>query len=84
MIFDFAFVFSKPIIYANTSFDSSQYDAAWINDDLWTIKILPKFGFELKDIDFPKIKAKIKKSVSGSVLEKCLFYLKRKFRISFY
>lgn len=69
VIFDFAFVFNKPIIYADTSYNSAPYDAAWIDDDLWTIKILPKIGFELKESDFPQIKDVIDNAISSEKIK---------------
>ena len=56
VIFDYALVFEKPVIYVDTNFDSAPYDAAWTDDTLWTFKILSKLGCELKEFDFPKIK----------------------------
>lgn len=50
VIFDFSLVFDKPIIYADTSFDKSPYDAYWLNEELWTFKILPELGNKLDDI----------------------------------
>ncbi len=56
IIFDFALVFGKPIIYADTSFDSSPYDAAWIDEPLWRFEVLEKLGEPLKEEQFPKMK----------------------------
>lgn len=50
VIFDFALVFDKPIIYADTSFDPSPYDACWLKDDkIWSFEILPKLGMQLTE-----------------------------------
>ena len=56
VIFDYALVFDGPVIYADTNFDSSPYDAAWIDDDLWTFKILPSLGKKLERKDFQNLK----------------------------
>lgn len=56
VVFDYALVFEKPVIYVDTNFDSAPYDAAWLDDKLWTFKVLPKLGCELKESDFPNIK----------------------------
>ena len=56
VIFDYALVFEKPVIYVDTNFDSAPYDAAWLDDKLWVFKVLSKLGCELKESDFPKIK----------------------------
>lgn len=69
VIFDFAFVFKKPFIYADTSFNSAPYDAAWINDELWTIKVLPKIGYKLNETDFPNIKTIIENAINSNADE---------------
>jgi CDP-glycerol glycerophosphotransferase (TagB/SpsB family) len=52
VIFDYSLVFDRPVIYADTSFDKSPYDAAWLDEPLWTFRILPSLGIPLKKEDF--------------------------------
>lgn len=66
VIFDFAFVFKKPFIYADTSFNSAPYDAAWLDEELWTIRVLPEIGHQLKEEDFPQIKSIIDNAISSN------------------
>ncbi len=50
VIFDFALVFDKPILYADTSFDPAPYDACWLKDEpIWSFEILPKLGMQLTE-----------------------------------
>lgn len=56
VIFDFALVFGKPIIYADTSFDKSPYDAWWLDEEMWKFKVLPNLGKQLKEEDLNNIK----------------------------
>lgn len=49
VIFDFSLVFDKPIIYADTSFDSSPYDACWLDETPWNLRTLPKIGQQLSN-----------------------------------
>ncbi len=56
IIFDYALVFGKPIIYADTSFDSALYDAAWIDEPLWRFEVLRELGAPLKEEDFPRMR----------------------------
>ena len=57
IIFDYALVFDRPLIYADTRFDTAPYDAAWIDDEeYWTLQILPKLGVRLAESDFPHLK----------------------------
>ena len=48
IIFDYALVFGRPIIYADTSFDPAPYDAAWIEEPLWRFEVLKQLGAPLK------------------------------------
>ncbi len=49
VIFDFSLVFGKPVIYTDTSFDSSPYDAWWLEEKTWTFEALPKIGRQLTE-----------------------------------
>ena len=44
VIFDFALIYDKPIIYTDPKFDVSLYDHWWMNESLWTAEALPKLG----------------------------------------
>ena len=63
VMFDFALVFNKPVIYADTSFDTAPYDACWLNEETWTFSTLPKIGEHLSTENLPRIK---------EVIESCL------------
>lgn len=47
VLFDFALVYDKPVIYADTKFDSSPYDAWWLDTPLWTFSALERIGLKL-------------------------------------
>lgn len=69
--FDYAFIFDRPVIYADTNFDSSPYDAAWLTangDTRWTIKILPKVGIKLEEENFADIKNIIEHALKSETL----------------
>ena len=59
VIFDFALVYDKPVLYADTNFDKAPYDAWWIEDQVWNLSVLPRIGMELKESDMDCIKEKI-------------------------
>ena len=44
VVFDFALVYDKPVIYTDTEFDTSAYDLWWLDEDIWTLGALPKLG----------------------------------------
>ena len=49
VVFDFALVYDKPVIYTDPKFDVGPYDAWWLKDPLWTISALPRFGRQLTE-----------------------------------
>ncbi len=70
VMFDYALIFDRPFIYAAIEFDKSPYDAAWLKEDMWTLKILPYIGIPLKEEDFDNIKEVIDKTVNDESLAK--------------
>lgn len=63
VMFEFAMVFDKPIIYTDTNFDPRPYDADWIEETPWTFAILPELGPELTESNADNIKELIDKSI---------------------
>lgn len=47
VIYDFTLVYDKPVIYADTEFDNSPYDACWLDTPFWTFTALPRIGEQL-------------------------------------
>lgn len=66
VMFEFAMVFDKPIIYTDTKFDPRPYDADWIEETPWTFAILPELGPELTESNADNIKELIDKSIGDS------------------
>lgn len=56
VIFDFAMLHDKPVIYTAPNFDLGLYDAWWLDEPLWTLKILPEIGRELTEDSMDSIK----------------------------
>jgi hypothetical protein len=69
IIYDFIFLFDKPVIYVKQEFDFRLYDADDLGEDaaekLWHFKILKEIGIELNEGDFPNI-SKIIQNASDS------------------
>ena len=63
VMFDYAFVFEKPVIYADTSFDPKSYDASWVEGPMWHETVLPKIGVQLTEENVKNI---------GNVIRACL------------
>ena len=56
VIFDYALIFEKPVIYADTSFDKSPYDACWLEEEMWMFRTLPRIGRQLRQEDFGQLR----------------------------
>jgi CDP-glycerol glycerophosphotransferase (TagB/SpsB family) len=55
IIFDYAFLFGRPVLYPQFVFDPRPYDAADIDGELWTFRTLREIGAVLDEADFPRI-----------------------------
>lgn len=69
IIFDYALVFGKPVIYSINDFDTAVYDADWLDKPKWSIQILPALGIELNSAEFGKIGEVINEAISSDVLK---------------
>ncbi len=56
IIFDYSFLFGKPVIYANGEVDLRSYDAHDLDVEPWIFSAIRKIGVELKKEDFADIK----------------------------
>ena len=68
VMFDYCLIFDRPFIYADIEFDKAPYDAAWLEEDMWTLRILPHIGIPLKEEDFDNIKEVIDNTVNDKSL----------------
>jgi hypothetical protein len=55
IIFDYIFLFDKPVIYTNAFFDIEMYDASDLNHTPWRFDVVKIFGKELKEADIGDI-----------------------------
>ena len=56
VVFDFCLVYDKPVIYADTEFDTGPYDFWWLEDIPWTFRALPRIGEKLTSDNLDNIK----------------------------
>lgn len=70
VIFDYAFLFEKPFIYANCDFDMRPYDAYDIPESPWKFRVLEEIGIPLEEKNFGKIKEIIEKGIASENLNK--------------
>ncbi len=59
VIFDFAFVFDRPVICADTKMNVDPLDAWWLGKPLWAVTALPKIGPTLNEENMAGLKALI-------------------------
>ncbi len=66
VILDNAFIFDGSVIYTDTEFDCSPYDAWWIDEPLWIETVLPQIGRKLEQTDIPNIKQVIDETINST------------------
>lgn len=69
VIFEFSLIHDKPVIYADTHFDRSVYDAWWLEGELWNDKALPRIGEKLTEDNFAHLKDLIDQCLTESKYE---------------
>lgn len=59
IIFDFALVYDKPVIYTDTHFERGVYDAWWVDGEIWYERALPRIGEKLTQEHIGEVKSLI-------------------------
>ena len=70
VIFDFALVFDRPIVYTEPSYNKDPYDACWLEDELWTFKVLPRIGRQLSMDHLENMKELIDSCLADPTLQR--------------
>ncbi len=68
VVFDFALVFDKPVIYTKGTFDNSVYDAAWLEEPLWKFTAYARLGIELSEEQVPRMREVIDSVIADETL----------------
>jgi len=63
VIFDFAFVFDRPVICADTRMSTDPLDAWWLGKPLWAVDALPRIGPVLTEEKLPQLKELIDRAI---------------------
>jgi len=69
VVFDFALVFDRPVIYTEPSYDKGPYDAWWLDDELWTFTTLPKIGRQLDESNVNNLSLLIAECLTDPTLQ---------------
>ncbi len=70
VIFEFALIYDKPVIYTDPRFDLSPYDAWWLDTPLWTTSALPRLGCQLTEENMTDLKRLIDTCLTDPRYEK--------------
>jgi hypothetical protein len=68
VMFDYVFLFDRPLLYVNAEFDIRPYDAGDLDHLPWKLQILSSIGRELKVEDFEHIQTIIRSSLESKSL----------------
>lgn len=63
VIYDYAFIFERPVIYAGGEPDLSVQDEWWLDEPYWGTRVLPGVGRKLREEDFPAFSAIISEMI---------------------
>ena len=67
VVFDFALIFDRPVIYADVSFDQEPYDAGWLDEDMWILRTLPRIGRQLTPENADRLPELMEESLHSEV-----------------
>ena len=68
IIFDYVFLFDRPVIYTSHEFDMRPYDADDLDNEPWQFTVLREIGIELRESDFAAIGGIIQKAANSAAL----------------
>ena len=69
VIFDYTFLFEKPVIIPSFIFDKRGTDAIEIDEEVWTFETLPKISFKLDESNFSNISDIIYNAIDNDTLK---------------
>jgi hypothetical protein len=70
IIFEYALLFDRPVIYTSAQIDYSVYDSCWIEEPSWRQKILSEIGVEMKMENIGDISSIIRDAMSSDSMQK--------------
>ena len=69
VVLDYALVFDRPVICAETSFDNGIYDSWWLGEREWIFETLDKIGVKLTPDNMDNIKEIVEKALTDTKLK---------------
>ena len=68
MIFDYTFLFERPVVYARFEFDKRPYDMADITDESWMFRAVRELGIPLDEGSFADIEKTLDRAIADAGL----------------
>lgn len=65
-VFDYSFIFERPILYTELTMDMSEKDEAWLDEPYFGLDAIPRLGKELKEESFGELKRVITDMVNNT------------------
>ena len=69
VVYDFALIFDRPVIYAEGQFDPAEYDAAWLDHPLRKFEHYQMMGLPLTEDMLPRMKDVIDEALADETLK---------------
>jgi hypothetical protein len=69
VVFDFVFLFDRPVMYANSNLDLRPYDASDIPEEPWKFRVLKEIGLELTEDKFTNIGDEVRAAAKSQALK---------------
>ncbi|MEI0612630.1 CDP-glycerol glycerophosphotransferase family protein [Brachyspira pilosicoli] len=76
VIFDYAFLFDKPTIIPNFTFDKRGYDAIELKEETWTFRTLPNISVSIDENNFYNISTIVENTINDNELKKNILKVK--------
>lgn len=76
VIFDYTFIFEKPVIIPSFVFDKRGYDAFELEEDSWTLKTLPRITVPIDENNFSNISDIINSTINNTNLHNDIIKVK--------
>ncbi|MDR2447171.1 MAG: CDP-glycerol glycerophosphotransferase family protein [Treponema sp.] len=66
VIFDYAFLFERPVVYPSFTFDTRPYDLADIEEEAWTFRAIREIGVPLDEAMFADIETALNAAIENA------------------
>lgn len=65
VVYEYSFIFDRPVISAFTNFDTGKYDAWWLDTPLWIEESIPQLGAILSEENIDNLKSMIDEAIAN-------------------